>query len=707
MYKTAENPLEGCCDSTKLRCEDALKSSARMKRKEAEERIRFLSDALNEHNHRYYVLNQPSISDFEFDQLLKDLEALEAEFPDLADPNSPTKRVGGDITDKFEKATHDYPMLSLSNTYSKEEIADWENRIKKSIDDVVSYVMELKYDGVAISLRYVNGALERAVTRGDGEVGELVTANVRTIKSIPLTLQGSNYPERFEIRGEIFFPLKAFAALNREREAAGEELYANPRNTASGTLKNQDSKLVADRRLDCYLYSVYANNEVGQTHSESLEAARSWGFKVPDPERKLIATAKDIDGIMEFITYWDQHRHELEFEIDGVVIKVDSFQQQRSLGLTAKSPRWAIAYKFKAEQVRTRLKHISYQVGRTGAITPVANLEPVLLAGTTVKRASLHNADQIQKLDIREGDYVFVEKGGEIIPKVVGVDLNSRASASGREAETKPHSYITHCPECGTELIRQEGEALHYCPNELGCPPQIKGRIEHFISRKAMNIDGMGPETVEQLWQAGLIQDCASLYRLEPLALLQLERMGERSVENLLAGLKASLDRTFDRVLFALGIRYVGETVAKKLARHFGSMDALRSADMEALVEVEEIGERIAESVLRYFADDRNLELIERLKESGVQMEMERVEHAGSNLLEGKSFVVSGVFAKHSRDEIKAKIERFGGKNSGSISAKTDFVLAGDKMGPAKLKKAEGLGVPIISEEEFLEMIGE
>lgn len=678
-----------------------------MNRKEAEERIRFLSDALNEHNHRYYVLNKASISDYEFDQLLKELESLEVQYPDLADPNSPTKRVGGDITDKFEKAAHDYPMLSLSNTYSKEEIAEWENRIKKSIDEEVRYVMELKYDGVAISIRYVDGALERAVTRGDGELGELVTANVRTIKSIPLVLKSNEYPQQFEIRGEIFFPLKAFAELNREREAAGEELYANPRNTASGTLKNQDSKLVADRQLDCYLYSVYAKDEVGLTHSESLEAARSWGFKVPDPEQKLIATATHIDGIMEFINYWDKHRHELEFEIDGVVIKVDSFQQQRSLGLTAKSPRWAIAYKFKAEQVRTKLMHISYQVGRTGAITPVANLEPVLLAGTTVKRASLHNADQIQKLDIREGDYVFVEKGGEIIPKVVGVDLSSRPLASGREAETTPHPYITHCPECGTELVRQEGEALHYCPNDQGCPPQIKGRIEHFISRKAMNIDGMGPETVEQLWQAGLIEDCASLYQLKREALLKLDRMGERSVENLLAGLEASLERPFERVLFALGIRYVGETVAKKLARHFGSMEALQAADFEALVEVEEIGERIAESVRRFFDDSRNLTLIERLKESGVQMEMERVEHAGSMLLEGKSFVVSGVFAKHSRDEIKAKIERYGGKNSGSISAKTDYLLAGDKMGPAKLKKAESLGVPIISEEDFLEMINE
>jgi DNA ligase (NAD+) len=663
-------------------------------------RISELTAALNAHNHRYYVLNQPVISDFEFDHLLKELESLEQKYPHLAQQNSPTKRVGGDLTSKFEKVAHRYPMLSLSNTYSEEEIIDWENRIKKSIDEAVEYVLELKYDGVAISLHYANGELERAVTRGDGEVGEDVTTNVRTIRSIPLSLHG-NYPADFEIRGEIFLPLAEFAALNEEREAAGEETYANPRNTASGTLKNQDSRLVAQRNLDCFLYFVYADQSVSLNHFDSLAQAKSWGFKVPPAEQRYVARVNGIEGIMDFIHYWAEARHQLPFEIDGVVIKVNDYNVQRRLGMTAKSPRWAIAYKFKAERARTRLNAITYQVGRTGAITPVANLEPVLLAGTTVKRASLHNADQIAKLDIRVGDYVFVEKGGEIIPKVVEVD------ASARQGETLPHTYITHCPECNSPLVRQEGEAQHYCPNENGCGPQIRGRMEHFISRKAMNIDGMGPETIEQLWDAGLIENCASLYYLQAADLLPLERMAERSVSKLLDGLEASKDRPFERVLFALGIRHVGETVAKKLARHFGDIDALMQADAEALVAVEEIGERIAGSVIAFFADASNQAMLARLRDAGLKFAVERSQSQVSDVLEGKSFVVSGVFEQFSRDEIKAKIEAYGGKNTGSISAKTDYVLAGDKMGPAKLKKAEDLGVKIISEADFLSMIGE
>jgi DNA ligase (NAD+) len=663
-------------------------------------KISELTAALNHHNHRYYVLNQPVISDFQFDQLLHELESLEKMHPHLALQNSPTKRVGGDLTSKFEKASHRYPMLSLSNTYSEEEIIDWENRIKKSIDEAVEYVLELKYDGVAISLHYANGELQRAVTRGDGEVGEDVTTNVRTIRSIPLSLHG-NYPADFEIRGEIFLPLAEFAALNEEREAAGEETYANPRNTASGTLKNQDSRLVAQRNLDCFLYFVYADQSVSTNHFDSLAQAKSWGFKVPPVDQKYVAKVDGIEGIMEFIHHWADARHQLPFEIDGVVIKVNDYNVQRRLGMTAKSPRWAIAYKFKAAQVRTRLNAITYQVGRTGAITPVANLEPVQLAGTTVKRASLHNADQIAKLDIRVGDFVFVEKGGEIIPKVVAVD------PSARQGETQTHTYITHCPECNSALVRQDGEAQHYCPNENGCGPQIRGRMEHFISRKAMNIDGMGPETIEQLWEAGLIENCASLYYLQAADLLPLERMAERSVSKLLDGLEASKERQFERVLFAMGIRHVGETVAKKLARHFGDIDALMQADAEALVAVEEIGERIAGSVIAFFADAENLAMVMRLRDAGLKFAVERDLSQVSDVLEGKSFVVSGVFEQFSRDEIKAKIEAYGGKNTGSISAKTDFVLAGDKMGPAKLKKAEDLGVRIISENEFLAMIGE
>ncbi len=668
---------------------------------EARKRIQQLTKELHQHNYRYYVLHDPSISDYEFDLLLKELEKLEEEHPHLADPNSPTKRVGGDITDKFEKVKHRFPMLSLSNSYSKEDIIEWENRVKKQVEGQIEYVLELKYDGVAISITYQNGELVRAVTRGDGETGEEITANVRTIRSIPLLLQGNEYPEDFDIRGEIFFPLENFAALNRRREEAGEELYANPRNTASGTLKNQDSRLVAERGLDCLLYSVYAENLPFDKHFESFSHAKAWGFKAPDADKKYIAKAMDIEGIMDFINYWDEHRHTLPFEIDGIVIKVNDYNQQDELGMTAKSPRWAIAYKFKAEAALTRLNEITYQVGRTGAITPVANLEPVLLAGTTVKRASLHNADQIERLDIREGDYVYVEKGGEIIPKVTGVELGKRP------ADSKPHAYITECPECGSELVRNEGEAQHYCPNTAGCPPQIMGRIEHFISRKAMNIDGLGPETVEQLWEAGLVENSASLYKLTKEDVLPLERMAERSAEKLVEGIEQSKAQSFERVLFALGIRYVGETVAKKLARHFKNIDALREASHEELVAVDEIGDRIAESVIGYFEDERNRQIVENLRASGLQFEIEEGEGPQSNALEGKKFVVSGVFIKFSRNEIKAAIEQHGGQNVGSISSKTDYVLAGENMGPKKLQKAQDLNIPVISEDDFIEMIGD
>lgn len=668
---------------------------------QAKSRIDALTAELNGHNHAYYVLNNPSISDYEFDTLLRELQELESSFPQFADPNSPSKRVGGDITDKFEKVKHRFPMLSLSNTYSQEEIIDWENRVKKLIQGEVEYVLELKYDGVAISMTYEDGALVRAVTRGDGDVGEDVTTNVKTIRSVPLTLHGKGYPQSFDIRGEIYFPRAAFEKLNVQRAEDGEELYANPRNTASGTLKNQDSKLVASRGLNCFLYFVYAEQLPFDNHFESLMHAADWGFRVPKAADRYIERVKDVDGIMEFIAHWDKNRHDLPFEIDGIVIKVNRYDQQRQLGMTAKSPRWATSFKFKAEKVLTRLNEITYQVGRTGAITPVANLEPVLLAGTTVRRASLHNADQIEKFDIREGDFVYVEKGGEIIPKVVGVEL------SKRNPNSVPHLYISNCPECNTPLVRNDGEAQHYCPNENGCGPQLKGRIEHFIARKAMNIDGMGPETVEQLWDAGLLKDVSSLYALRSEQLLPLERMAERSVEKLLEGIEASKNQPFERVLFALGIRHIGETVAKKLARHFKSLDALMLADKEELLHVEEIGDKIADSLLIYFADDRNRLILDALKTAGLQFTMaDNTADGGSQVLEGKSFVVSGVFTAFSRDEIKDMIEKHGGRNVGSISAKTDFVLAGENMGPSKLKKAESLSIPIISEEDFLGMIG-
>lgn len=666
---------------------------------EAKQRIDQLSSQLHNYNHHYYVLNESLISDQEFDLLLRELQDLEEKFPQFKSENSPTQRVGGDLTDKFVKVKHEHPMLSLSNTYSLEEIQDWEDRLRKSTLDELEYVMELKYDGVAISILYEKGNLLRAVTRGDGDVGEDVTKNVRTISSIPLQLRGENIPDRFEIRGEIFFPLEAFHALNEQRAADGQELYANPRNTASGTLKNQDSKLVASRGLDCFLYGVYADENRFGAHFEALSAAKTWGFKVPPVEHRYVAKAKSVSEIMNFIEYWDEARKELPFEIDGIVIKVNNYEQQEALGMTAKSPRWAIAYKFKAEQVFTLLEEITYQVGRTGAITPVANLKPVQLAGTSVKRASLHNADQIEKLDIRVGDTVFVEKGGEIIPKVVGVKMELRPINS------TSHVYISECPECNTPLIRREGEAQHYCPNDTGCPPQITGRIQHFISRKAMNIDGLGAETVEQLWKANLIENSASLYHIKFEELIQLERMAEKSVNNLLQGLAASKAQGFEKVLFALGIRYVGETVAKKLAKHFKNIDALMKANMEELVAVDEIGDRIAASVLEYFENPVNMEIVASLRASGLQFEMEESDVPQLSTLEGASFVVSGVFTKYSRNEIKAMIEQHGGKNVGSISKKTDYVLAGDNMGPAKLKKAEELEIPIISEDDFIAMI--
>ncbi len=655
-----------------------------------------LVNELNHHNQLYYVQNQPEISDFEFDQLLKKLEKLEIEFPEFASENSPTKRVGGDLTKKFQAVSHRYPMLSLSNTYSEEEITDWENRIKKSIDEEIEYVCELKYDGVAIGIRYENGQLSAAVTRGDGEKGELVTTNVRTIRTIPLQLQ-NDFPLDFEIRGEIFMPHEQFALLNQEREEAGEALYANPRNTASGTLKSLDSKVVADRKLDCYLYGLYGLSEQQVGHFESVLKAKEWGFRIPSPENRFIEKSKSIEGIMDFIHYWDQARNELPFDIDGIVIKVNSYDQQRKLGFTAKSPRWAIAYKFKTSQVETELESVSYQVGRTGAITPVANLKPVQLGGTTVKRASLHNADQIEKLNLHLHDLVQVEKGGEIIPKIVGVNLSQRKSM-------EKIAFIENCPECDHPLIRKEGEAQHYCPNEVACPPQVKGKMIHFISRKALNIDGLGEETIEVLYAKNMIKDVSDLYSLSFDQLLELERMGEKSANNLLKGLEASKNIPFERVLFGLGIRFVGETVAKKLAQAFENMDALMNAKYDDLIDVEEIGEKIAISLHHYFQDSANLALIHRLKEIGLSFEIVKKEQA-SSVLTGKILVVSGTFETFSRDELKELIERNGGKVGSSVSSKTDFLIAGANMGPAKLKTASNLGVTLISENEFIKLI--
>lgn len=659
------------------------------------EQILQLRDQLNKHNYNYYVLDNPTISDYEFDLKLKQLIALEQQHPEYFDLNSPSQRVGGEITKNFETLVHEHRMYSLDNSYSKEDLLDWETRIKKLVDGNLEFTCELKYDGASISLTYENGLFVKAVTRGDGVQGDNVTANVKTIKSVPLQLQG-DYPEKFDIRGEIVLPFEGFHKMNEERIEIGEEPYRNPRNTASGSLKLQDSSEVAKRPLECLLYSIVGNNLNIKTQFEGLEKARSWGFKVPQAA-KLVHS---IDGVLEFINYWDEHRHALPYETDGVVIKVNNLQQQEELGYTAKAPRWAIAYKFKAEQVSTRLNEITYQVGRTGAITPVANLEPVELAGTTVKRASLHNADQIEKLDIRVGDEVFVEKGGEIIPKIIAVDL------SKRPANSIPTQYITNCPECHTQLVRTEGEAQHYCPNYNGCKPQIIGRIQHFISRKAMDIEGLGGETVALLVNEGLIQDYSDLYELTKEQVIPLERMAEKSAENLIKGIELSKEVPFERVLYALGIRYVGETVAKKLAKHYKSIEALANASHEDLILVDEIGVKIAESVVEFFSSETNREIINRLKKFGVQLEISAEKLANqTNKLEGNIFVVSGVFHTVSRDELKKLIEDNGGKVSSSISGKTNYVVAGDNMGPSKREKAEKLQVNIISEQDFLNLL--
>ena len=659
------------------------------------DRIEQLREELREHNYKYYVLDSPSISDYEFDHLLRELQDLEDKYPEFYDPNSPTLRVGGEVTKNFETVTHDFRMYSLDNSYSKEDLLDWEKRLRKLVDGPIQYTCELKYDGASMSLTYENGALLRAVTRGDGFQGDDVTTNVKTIKSVPLKLKG-DFPPRFDIRGEIILPFDGFNKMNEERVALGEEPYRNPRNTASGSLKLQDSTEVAKRPLECLLYSIKGNRLPIETQYEGLAKARDWGFKVPE----VAKLCDSVEEVMEFINYWDVHRHDLPYETDGVVVKVNDLQQQEELGYTAKAPRWAMAYKFKAEEAKTLLNKITYQVGRTGAITPVANLEPVALAGTIVKRASLHNADQIAKLDIREGDMVMVEKGGEIIPKITAVDLSQRPENS------EPTKYIDHCPECDSPLYREPGEAQHYCPNAAGCPPQIIGRIQHYISRKAMDIEGLGGETVALLVNAGLIRNYADLYELTVEQVIPLERMAEKSAENLVNGITASKEIPFERVLFALGIRYVGETVAKKLARHYKSIEALMEADMESLVSVEEIGEKIAQSVLHFFSLEKNQELVHRLKSFGVQLEISAEQLATqSDVLAGKTFVVSGVFSTVSRTELKKLIEDNGGKVSGSISGKTSFVVAGENMGPSKRTKADNLGIPIISEEDFLNMI--
>jgi DNA ligase (NAD+) len=658
--------------------------------------ITSLRDELNQHNHNYYVLDTPTISDFEFDEKLKQLQELENQFPQFFDESSPTQRVGGAITKNFQTVAHTHRMYSLDNSYSKEDLRDWENRVQKVLGNVpLQYTCELKYDGASISITYENGKLKRAVTRGDGFQGDDVTNNIKTIKSIPLQLK-ENYHNQFDIRGEIVLPFEGFKKMNMELLEIGETPYSNPRNTASGSLKLQDSSEVAKRPLECLLYNVIGNDLPFSTQFESLEYARKWGFKVPN-EAKL---ARNLEEVFEYIEYWDKQRHNLPYETDGVVVKVNDFQLQDELGYTAKAPRWAIAYKFKAEQVTTKLKSISYQVGRTGAITPVANLEPVQLAGTIVKRASLHNADQIAKLDIRIDDTVYVEKGGEIIPKIIGVDL------SEREINSEPTIYITHCPECNSVLNRVEGEANHYCPNFYDCPPQIIGRIEHFISRKAMDIDGLGGETVALLVENNLIKDCSDLYELKIDQVIPLERMAQKSAENLINGIEKSKEIPFERVLYAIGIRYVGETVAKKLARHYKSIDALQGASLLDLVLVDEIGEKIAQSVIEFFENEENIKIVNRLKSYGVQMEMEeKINPNATLILENKIFVVSGVFNLFSRDELKQSIEDNGGKVGSSISAKTNYVIAGENMGPAKLEKAHKLNIPIISENDYLELL--
>ena len=663
-----------------------------------EARIQALRKELEQHNYNYYVLSAPTISDFEFDQKMRELQELEQAYPAYDDPDSPTHRVGSDLSKEFAKVVHQYPMLSLGNTYSQAEVRDFYEQVSRALNEPFELVAELKYDGTSISLIYEQGRFVQAVTRGDGVRGDDVTANVKTIRSIPLRLQGADYPVRFEIRGEVLLPWAEFDRLNKEREEQEEPLFANPRNAASGTLKQQNPAIVAARKLDAYLYYLLGEQLPAETHWDNLEAARRWGFKIPQV-MKLCHTLQDV---FDYIAYWDVERKNLPVATDGIVLKVNSLRQQRNLGFTAKSPRWAIAYKFQAERAETRLNAVSFQVGRTGAITPVANLEPVLLAGTIVKRASLHNADIIEGLDLHLGDQVYVEKGGEIIPKIVGVNTEARTAGLGEKVR-----FIQRCPECGTPLVRPEGEAAHYCPNDVGCAPQIKGRIEHFVTRKAMNIN-IGPETIEDLYEAGLVRDSADLYTLRVADLLRLERWAEKSAQNLMESLAVSKQVPFERVLYALGIRYVGETVAKRLAGSFHSMEALEQASFESLVAVDEIGERIAQSVRAYFADARNQAIVKRLKEQGLQMSLSEERLANrSDKLKGLTIVISGTFSKHSRDEYKAMIEQHGGKNSGSVSGKTNYILAGNNMGPAKLEKAAKLGVKIIHEEEFLSMLNE
>lgn len=658
-----------------------------------QQKIEQLREQINDHNYRYYVLNDPLIGDYEFDALLRELQELEKAYPEFDDPNSPTHRVGSDATNEFRTVEHRYPMLSLSNTYSLDDLHEFDVRVRKEVEPV-EYVCELKFDGTAISLTYQDGRLLQAVTRGDGTRGDDVTANVRTIRTVPLHLAGNDYPSFFEIRGEVLMPFRSFERLNREREDIGETPFANPRNAAAGSLKQQSSAETARRELDCTLYALVGDKLPFETHYESLQAARRWGFKVSDQ----ISLCRSIDEIDAFIRHWDKARYDLPFATDGVVIKVNRFADRNRLGYTAKAPRWAVAYKFKAEQVRTRLLSVDFQVGRTGAVTPVANLDPVPLAGTTVKRASLHNAEQIALLDIRLGDMVYVEKGGEIIPKITGVDLSERPAGSG------PFEFITLCPECGTELVKYEGEARRYCPNQSHCPPQIVGRIVHFISRKAMNIDGLGEETVQLLYDSGLVADIADLYRLKREDLVDLPRLGEKSADNILNSIRESLNVPFHRVLFAIGIRFVGETTAKTLAAQFKSLDALAAATPEELATAEDIGERIAVSVRDYFLDPANLDILERLKASGLHFEAEESARL-SDRLDGKKIVISGTFERHSRDQLKQLIEAHGGKNQGAVSSNTDYLLAGINIGPAKLTKANKLGVKIIGEADFERII--
>lgn len=666
-----------------------------MSRNDDIKRMRELEAVLEHHSFKYYVENSPEISDREFDTLLHELQLLENSYPEEADPNSPTKRVGSDLTAEFENVEHRYTMQSLSNTYSLEELGEWIDRIVKEIGEI-EFVCELKFDGTAISLSYENGALVRAATRGDGKRGDDVTNNVRTIGSVPLKLRGEGYPASFDIRGEIYMPYASFDRLNSEREAAGEPLMANPRNAAAGTLKQQSSQVVAQRGLDCTLYQLAGENMPYATHWESLSAARSWGFRVSE-HMKLCRTRSEIE---EFIAYWDTARKSLPYATDGIVIKVNSFSNQRTLGSTAKAPRWAVAYKFQAERALTKLLSVDFQVGRTGAITPVANLEPVQLAGTIVKRASIHNADQIAALDIRLGDMVYVEKGGEIIPKITEVEFSERA------IDSQPFTYITHCPECGCELVRYEGETKHYCPNSRGCKPQILGRIVHFVGRKAMDIEGLGSETVELLWQSGMLNDIADIYTLDAIQLASLPRLGDKSAANILEGVRQSKDVPFERVLFALGIRFVGETTAKYLAAHFRTLDAIAAATIEELSEAEEVGAKIAVAIVEFFSNEESRHIIERLRNAGLQFEM-REKVQTSSRLQGKSVVISGKFTGRSRDDMKALVEEHGGRNLAAVSANVDFIIAGENMGPAKRQKAEKLGITILSEEEFMVMIAE